>query len=286
MFNKKNILIIGGNSEIGSKLFSVYNETSFNVFTTTRDKYVKDKNNFYFDLENIDLSVFDGIFFEIIFFCASYTSVLECEKNPNKAFLINFENTFKTALYFIQKKSFLIFFSTSQVFNGLNNTELFQNKRNPITIYGKSKALLEEALFPYMLNVCILRCTKIITNSNNLFQNWIINLKSNKVINPFYDIYFSPISINYVLKAVDIIINDKITGLFNISSTSDISYNDAANFISDKMSLNKNLIIPISYKDINNICIPKYTNLESNFYKMHPSPNPMDALDYFILQHL
>ena len=52
------------------------------------------------------------------------------------------------------------------------------------------------------------------------------------------------------------------------------------------MALNKNLIIPISYTDISNIYIPKYTNLESNFFKMHPIPNAMYALDYFILQHL
>lgn len=286
MLKKKNILIIGENSKIGIELSSFYNQTSFNIFTTSRNRSIKSQNKIYFDLENIDLSVFENIYFEFIFFCASYTSVLDCEKNPEKAILINFENTLKTTLYFIQKKSFLIFFSTSQVFSGQNNIELSQNKTNPITTYGKSKAFLEEALVPYMQNVCILRCTKIITNSNNLFHNWIKNLKFNKEIHPFYDIFFSPISINYILKAVDIIIKDKITGLFNISSTSDISYNDAANYISNKMSLNNNLIIPISYKDLSDIYIPKYTNLESNFNKMHPIPNPMDALDYFILQHL
>ncbi len=267
-------------------MIEFYKDKNFDIFTTTKDKLIKDKNIFFLDLENIDQSVFENKNFGIVIFCAAYTSVLDCEINKNKTFLINYKNTLKIALFFIQKKSFLIFFSTSQVFSGLNKIELIENNTNPISVYGKSKALLEEALIPYLQNVCILRCTKIISNNNKLFQNWIINLKTNKAINPFYDIYFSPISLNYILTAVDKIIKNRITGLYNISANSDISYKDAAYYLSNKMLFNKTLIKPISYKEINNIYIPKYTNLESNFFIMHPIPNPEDALDYFISLNL
>ena len=267
-------------------MHAFYKDKNFDIFTTTKDKLLKGENIIILDLENIDQSVFENKNFEIVIFCAAYTSVLDCEINKNKTILINFTNTLKIAQFFIQKKSLLIFFSTSQVFSGLNKIELIENKTNPISIYGKSKALLEEALIPYLQNACILRCTKIITNNNKLFKNWINNLKTNKEINPFYDIYFSPISLNYILNAVDKIIKNRITGLYNISANSDITYKDAAYYISTKMLLNKNLITPISYKTTNNIYIPKYTNLESNFSIMHPIPNPKDALDYFILQNL
>ena len=267
-------------------MLAFYKDKNFEIFTTTKDKSLKCENIFFLDLENIDQSVFENKNFEIVIFCAAYTSVLDCEINKNKTILINFKNTLKIAQFFIQKKSFLIFFSTSQVFSGLNKIELIENKTNPISVYGKSKVLLEEALIPYLQNVCILRCTKIISNNNKLFQNWINNLKTKKEINPFYDIYFSPISLNYIINAVDKIIKDRITGLYNISANSDITYKDAAYYLSNKMLLNKTLIIPISYKEINNIYIPKYTNLESNFLKMQPMPNPIDALDYFISKNL
>ncbi len=267
-------------------MIKFYKDKNFDIFTTTKDKLIKDKNIYFLDLENIDQSVFDNKNFEIIIFCAAYTSILECEKNPNKTILINFQNTLKIAHYFLQKNAFLIFFSTSQVFSGLNKIESIQNKTSPVTIYGKSKELLEEALSLYSKNVCILRCTKIILNNNKLFYNWVNNLKSNIEINPFNDIYFSPISLDYLLNVIDIILKERITGLYNISATNDISYKDAAFYMCNKMLLNSKLIHPISYNDINNIFIPKYTNLESNFLKMQPMPNPIEALDYFISKNL
>ena len=225
------------------------------------------------------------IHYQIVVFCAAITSVEECEKNPNKAYKINFENTFKLAQNFIKNKSFVVFFSTSQVFSGSNKIELIQNEPKPFTIYGKTKANLEKALIPYYKNVCILRCTKIIFKSNSLFLGWINNLKSDNQINPFYDVHFSPVSIDYLLVLLKEIMKFRMTGLYNVSSQTDITFEEASYYLANKMCLNSNLICPISSKSVNSLFIPQFTNIENTLLEICPAPSPLDALDYFISKY-
>jgi dTDP-4-dehydrorhamnose reductase len=233
-------------------------------------------------LENIEDFNFPNIYFDIVFFCAALTSISKCEKFPEKAYKINYENTYKITRYFIEQKSFVILFSTSQVFNGNNKTELVDSIPHPFTTYGTTKALLEKKLVPFYKEICILRCTKIIFKSNELFSNWERNLKLNIPIEPFFDLYFSPISIEYLLLLIDKIIINKVTGIHNISSKYDISYHEASKYIANKLNLNNNLIKSISYKKKIKSTLPQYTNLKNTLYKFYPVPLPVDALDYYL----
>jgi len=281
MIKIKRLLILGGDSSIGSYLFNNLDRNSFQISITTRNKSNVNQENIFLDLQDIHDFAIDYSHYDIVIFCAALTSVAECEKNPKDAFLINHLNTFNIIKEFEKNNVFVILFSTTQVFSGKNKIEYVSNQTNPISIYGKTKEILEIDLIPYLNKICILRCTKIIFKTNDLFRNWVSELNSHKSISPYSDIYFSPISIEFLMFAILEIINKKITGLNQISSKTDMKFSDAAFYICEKLNLNSNLINPKNFVNDNLIYIPQYSFIEPTLNFIN-TPSPTSALDYFI----
>lgn len=277
----KKLLIIGGNSSIGSYVFNNFDRNHFQISKTTRNKSNVNQENVFLDLQHIQDFKIDYSNFDIVIFCVALTSVAECEKNPKDAFLINHLNTIYLIKEFIKNNVFVIVFSTSQVFSGNNKIEYVTNLTNPFSIYGKTKEMLEIDLIPYLDKICVLRCTKIIFKTNTLFRNWVSELNSQKPIYPYSDIYFSPISIEFLMFSILEIINKKIVGLNQISSHSEIKFSEAAFYISEKLHLNSNLINPKSFNKNNDSYIPQYSFLKPTL-NLANIPSPTSALDYYI----
>ena len=277
----KKLLIIGGNSSIGSYLFNNLDRNYFQISKTTRNKSNLNQENIFLDLQDIQDFKIESSNYDIIIFCAALTSVAECEKNPKDAFLINHLNTIYLIKEFVKNNVFVILFSTSQVFSGKNKIEYVFNQPNPISIYGKTKEMLEIDLIPYLDKICVLRCTKIIFKTNNLLRNWVSELNIQKPIFPYSDIYFSPISIEFLTFSILEIINKKIVGLNQISSQFEIKFSEAAFYISEKLHLNSNLINPKCFNKNNDSYIPKYSFLKPTL-NLANIPSPTSALDYYI----
>jgi dTDP-4-dehydrorhamnose reductase len=281
MMRVNKILIIGGDSSIGNYLFDNLDRKFFQITKTTRKKSFLNEEIVFLDLENVDES--DIVFsqYDIVIFCAALTSTLECESNPEKAYLINYSNTLFLVKKIIENNVFVILFSTTQVFSGNNKIEYLNSSKNPISIYGKTKELLEFSLNPYLSKISILRCTKVIFKSNQLFRNWISQLNQHNLIFPFNDIYFSPISIEYLFDVILEIIRKKIVGLNQISSKDLISFSEAAFYLSENLNLNSSLIRPKCFQINEGIYIPQYSFLMPTL--IYPNiPMSTAALDYFI----
>lgn len=281
MIKIKRLLILGGDSSIGSYLFNNLDRNSFEIAKTTRNKLNVNEENIFLDLQNIQDFAIDYANYDIVIFCAALTSVAECEKNSKNAFLVNHLNTIFLIKEFIKNNVFVILFSTTQVFSGKNKIEYVTNQTNPISIYGKTKEMLEIDLIPYLNKICVLRCTKIIFKTNDLFRNWVSELNNQKLIYPYNDIYFSPISIEFLISSILEIINKQIVGLNQISSESEMKYSEAAFYISEKLHLNSNLINPKCFNKNNDSYIPKYSFLKPTL-NLANIPSPTSALDYYI----
>ncbi len=78
---------------------------------------------------------------------AAYTDVDGCESNRDLAFAVNCQGAINVAQAARQAGSRLIFVSTDYVFDGAKSTPYeADDARNPINIYGESKARAEERL--------------------------------------------------------------------------------------------------------------------------------------------
>ena len=276
------VLIIGGDSNVGIELYSFLKTANYDVYRTTREYNLLDSSYIYLDLENLESVKKIKSHFEVVILCAAITSVNKCEEFPLKAYEINYHNSLKVAEKFIANGSFMIFFSSSQVFNGENEIGNVLDATNPVTVYGKTKDLLEKGLLSLDRNISILRTSKVISKCFTLFDIWVQSLELNKPIYPFSDVYFSPISMPYLLSAVRMIIDKRITGLNQIGANRDFLYADAAYYIANKLNLSKHLISPKKLCETNINYIPKFTLLESTLFDTVNVPSPEEALDFYL----
>ncbi|MGQ9708654.1 MAG: dTDP-4-dehydrorhamnose reductase, partial [bacterium] len=84
---------------------------------------------------------------EVIFHLAAWTDVDGCEDNPAKATMVNFQGTWAVALGAAEVACKMVYLSTDYVFDGRTKRPYRENdKPNPLSVYGRSKFLGEQAV--------------------------------------------------------------------------------------------------------------------------------------------
>src|SRR5205085_6726882 len=95
---------------------------------------------------------------DCIILAAAYTDVDGCESNRELAFSINTQGATHVANAARDVGARLMFLSTDYVFDGENRLPYEPlDQRNPINVYGATKAQAEERLLEIMPDVCIVR---------------------------------------------------------------------------------------------------------------------------------
>jgi dTDP-4-dehydrorhamnose reductase len=278
-----NILIVGGDSKIGSALYKRLVKGTLTVWKTTRRQNLEE-NEFYFNLEDeFKISIIPNIRFDFVFMCASITSLEYCRKNPDESKKINVDTTLKVLSYFNKNESFVIFFSTNLVFDGTKPAFTFFDETNPITEYGKQKILVENEL-KKLSKTAIFRLTKIIDYEFKLFDSWIADLNNLNNISPFYDMKMSPVWMDDMIDFLVEFLEKPEEGVFHVSASDEISYYEAALHIANKLNLNINKIVPSSSNTIGIEYIPKFASLStvSNKLFIYKNTSSYKAIENFI----
>ena len=174
--------------------------------------------------------------------CGAYTLVDEAEKNNKKALQINafVMKSISEAIKLINGK--LLHISTDFVFDGLQKKPYkpFQ-KKNPINIYGKSKALGENLIKETLNNgtqSIILRTSWLVGPRGNNFALKMLNLhKNNKILKVVSNQFGSPTTTSSLSKVCWAIIkehnqsinqNNKFPGILHWSDAGVASWYDLA----------------------------------------------------------
>lgn len=176
---------------------------------------------------------------EIVVNCAAYTNVDACELNPNIARRVNsdaVENLAKTCKVRGIK---LIQISTDYVFDGRGPPYEEYSDKNPIQEYGKSKSSAEEIIQSETgLDWAIVRASGIFSTSHNNFLTWLLkSANENKEVFIVGDQYSTPISALSVSRFISKIIDDNLSGIWNIGSTETVSRLDFARKVCQKFEV-------------------------------------------------
>jgi dTDP-4-dehydrorhamnose reductase len=112
-----------------------------------------------------------------IILCAAYTDVDGCEKDPARAFAVNRDGAAHVARAAAQTGSRLVFISSDYVFDGEKRTPYeIEDPRNPINVYGRSKAEAESNLSEIVPDCCIVRTSWLFGEGGNCFPDTILKL--------------------------------------------------------------------------------------------------------------
>jgi len=257
------VLIIGGDSNIGKRLSILYKSHGLNVITTSRKQESVNQNNFFLDLSQ-DISKWEIPSFniKIVFFCASITSIDFCNKNPDYTKLVNVINTVLLIKKIAKLGVYIVYISSNSVFDGNTPFAKGNDFRNPKTEYGKQKVLVENEVSKLGDNIGLVRVSKVLFNNIPLFNNWISELKKGNEIKAYSDMYFSPISLDFFIQTLFKITQMKLSDIIQISASDQISYFDAIMYLTKKYQLNEKLITTRSYKQDGISFSPSYSTLD------------------------
>jgi dTDP-4-dehydrorhamnose reductase len=280
---------VGSSSKIGSSLADLLTINQVPIWLTTRKADQCNSQKFFLDLAQPastwqlpDQPIRTAVI------CAAITSQKFCEQNYNSTYVVNVTSTIELARLLVNRGVLVVFVSTNLVFDGTVAQIAPDSPKRPKTAYGRQKDQTEEALLSFNSPlVSIVRLSKVVDNYFALFHSWIADLKQGKKIHPFDDLYFAPIALDIVTDLLFKIALQRINGVIQFSATDDISYANAACYLSEKLCLNTALIEPVSCHTAGITDQPKFTTMNTD--RLAPlginPPSPWSTLDS-ILTHL
>lgn len=135
------ILVTGSNGQLGNEIRELAGRYSHYQFIFT-------------DINELDISNADSVHRFIIFHnpdviinCAAYTAVDKAETDQGVAYLINAKAPGNLAKEAAETGAFMVHISTDYVYDGRNYQPYSEtDKKNPLSVYAKSKSAGEEAV--------------------------------------------------------------------------------------------------------------------------------------------
>lgn len=275
------ILVVGADGNIGRTLSTTLRRLGADLFETTRRIDSVGGRRLYLDLLMPEEQWELPKSIQISFVCAGVTVLKDCERNPSETSRVNVDNTLSLIQRLLDIGSKVVYLSTVAVLDG-NNVSTSDELKQPSCEYSRQKAEIEKTLFKWDDDrIALLRITKVLSPQMNLINEWIKDLKNGVVIHPFSDLVISPVSLDYVANVLVQIAVSDLSGLFQVSGDRDISYADIAIYIADKLEVDKNLVQPITSREIGVELISnlRQSTLNSNRVQTHFNIEPANVLD-------
>jgi dTDP-4-dehydrorhamnose reductase len=225
------ILVVGGDSQLAKEFIKL--EKSGVVLTTRKFERSKQANYVYLDLSLVDdFDIPDGVDKAIIM--GGVTTYNDCINKNNYAYNINCVSIPKLVHKLLDNNIFTCFVSSNTVFQSQDRIPNEKDVPNPCFEYAvmKRKTELELDSISNSLKkthlLSIFRMTKNVNCSTKPFNQWLSDIRNNKEIVAFKDLFFSPIRFEDSVRAISKIVNDRLSGTYHISGEKDISYSDFA----------------------------------------------------------
>jgi dTDP-4-dehydrorhamnose reductase len=118
---------------------------------------------------------------EWIVLSAAYTDVDGCESNPELAAAVNTQGPVNVAKAARSSGAKLLFISTDYVFNGKKTTPYeSSDPRDPINVYGKTKADAEAKILEVLPGACIVRTSWLFGPWGKCFPDTILKLAATR----------------------------------------------------------------------------------------------------------
>ena len=222
------------------------------------------------------------------FLCAAMTGQADCEREPALARRVNVEATVQLAKALVAGGAFVVFVSTSLVFDG---TAPFCRPDQPVApmgTYARLKAEAEARLLALGPQVAVVRITKVLGPATPLIQGWLAALRQGEVIHPFEDMVLAPLSPAFIAHALDRVATRRAAGIVQISAACDISYAEAARHLARRLGASPDQVQPVSRRTraIPDAAAPAHTTLESRRMVEElglSPPAPWAALDALLV---
>jgi len=229
---KKIVYITGAAGYLGRELVNkFFTEKKYNLYVSFDD--VRQKNmNYYIQNANV-----------IIHMAAKHPSQKVVEQEINAT---NYEST-KHLYDTVRKTSQFIFLSSDCVFGGDKKKYFIDDKREPLTLYGKTKKRSEDYIINNVKKACIIRTSMLYGSSNKRRDNFINylfkNLDKNKEVELYSDVWARPTHVHDLADFIDYTIEEEKTGVFHACGKKYVNRYAMGKKICDFYGFDENLLL-------------------------------------------
>ena len=262
------ILIFGASGLLGSFLTNFLISRKYDVLGFSRSS----KNNLNIDLLNQQktIEVINKYKPSIIINLVGLTSVEDCETNINKAFLFNTHTAevLSEAILRANNKCHLIHVSTDHLYN--SETLAQENQVQIVNNYAFSKYAGEIAVKKNDSHT-ILRTNfvgrSIVKHRQSLSDLVFESAKNQSILKILDDVEFSPLSMITLSEMIELVINQKPCGIFNLGSNSGMSKANFDLLFAKNLDLSTSYMQKINLKDAFFLKAPRPKNMKMNVSK-------------------
>ncbi len=267
MRSKNIYLVIGADSLVGASLMKSLHQSGEEVYGTTRRRNSAGARRIYLDFEDPE-SYQLPMKATYAYVVAAATNYDRCETDP-LARKINVELTPRLVEALLSQGLFVTLISTNSVFGGERPWPHEEDLHDARIAYAIQKHEAEERSFATASDQGVLdrfnvvRLTKILGSETSPLPGWIAAWKQKNAIEPFSDLIFAPMSVQFVGSALAAIGGKRVAGGLHLSGSRNVSYVDLAHALAGSLSIDSSLIVPSSAtaKGIHIAYKPTYSGL-------------------------
>jgi dTDP-4-dehydrorhamnose reductase len=231
-------LLVGGDSEIGNAA-QAWMRPRRRILTTTRRTEKVGDGRIALDLAG-DLSAWEPpLEIESACILAAAARLADCAADPDASARVNVTGTLTLVERLLARGIYVLFLSTNQVFDGTTPHVPADAPTSPVSEYGRQKARTEAALRAFMARgapSAILRLAKVISPRTALLR-------------AFHDMTMAPVAAETVAWAIEALMADRATGVFQLTGPRDVAYTQVGCFLAERLGADTALVTRTSVTD-------------------------------------
>lgn len=277
-------LVIGADGGIGRALVNELGTRGYLVTGTTRRAGNVSAYNHYLDLSDQHIAEAPLPSADVAFFCAAMANFADCRRDPALAYRVNVLGPLTIARRLAAAGTRLVLLSTNAVFDGGTPLVSASNPPCPVSVYGNVKAKAESEMLTLGPVVSILRLSKVLTLDLKLLTGWIDAMSRGEKVTAFNDLSIAPISLADAVKAIIVTSDDPGSGIYQYSSSKDVSYAEVARHFARRLGAPLDRVIERRAVESGVPAeeIRKYSSLDSSRLARimgQEAPDPFASLD-------
>jgi len=220
--NSKGILITGGSGLLAVNwAASVRDRCPVTLVLNKRAIALRGVSSYVHSIDSVDsvTNLIQTVRPDFVVHTAGLTNVEICESHPELATYLNVQLSKYVATACARSNIKLVHISTDHLFSGDKSLVGPQEKTKTLNVYAKTKREAEQTVLEINPDALIVRTNFYAwgTGYRESFTDKIINsLRSSKKISLFDDIFFTPILVEVLVKAVHDLVREKASDIFHV----------------------------------------------------------------------
>ena len=245
--------VIGASGFIGHHLINKYRLQYPDCIGTS---FLNNKTNLLkFDIKNPNIEPLnlERTGHKAVIITAYKSNIFYCENEPSKAYEINVGGVLQLIKNLSKTSLKIIFLSSEYVFDGIQGNYNDDHPRNPKTVYGKHKKIIEDKIKNLTDNFLVLRLSKnygLKKGDNTILDESANLLSQRKEVLAAEDQYFNPTFIDDLVQAIINIQEKDLTGYINVCAPETWSRFEMHTQLAQIMNQDKKSIKKIKLYDI------------------------------------